>query len=96
MNSELFIEEFKNGLLHGLANGMDWETTGRIASLAGASAKLRRYSSIALAACLPSPTPTSTRSWSARCTRSVEATLPLNESRLVRATNWEALRPAVT
>ena len=29
-------DAFRAGLLHGLANGMDWETTGRLASLMGA------------------------------------------------------------
>ena len=29
-------DAFRAGLIHGLANGMDWETTGRLASLMGA------------------------------------------------------------
>ena len=29
-------DAYRGGLLYGLLNGMDWETTGRIASLMGA------------------------------------------------------------
>src|SRR5690606_6519628 len=29
-------DAFRAGLLHGIAQGMDWETTGRLASLMGA------------------------------------------------------------
>ena len=29
-------DAFRAGLIHGLVNGMDWETTGRLASLMGA------------------------------------------------------------